>query len=221
MLPIIYHAVTHKNGYALRLSHIQYMQNLWLSQSLTYDSIISALHLWNNFTDIIHNAYDDHYFDTTLLPSELSFLSNNTQITGTPDSAFVEITAAGAHIKYGQERLAVNMNYRHGLNNISGLVRVLHHGTNASRIATTAFNYTDGFWGLWTMNYGNYFIAINRNKNNSYDFPTLQYNVQSRYALDLITGKQYDLQTMPAIPSWTAWVWVPIKDQNEAYELSE
>jgi hypothetical protein len=153
MLAALYHAVTHKNGYALRLSHIQYMQNLWLSQTLTYDSIISALHLWDNFTDIIDNTYDDHYVDTALLPSELNVLSNDTHIIDTSDSAFVEITAAGAHIKYGQERLYVNMNYRHGLNNISGLVRLLHHGVNASRITTTAFNSTGGFWGLWTMNY--------------------------------------------------------------------
>jgi hypothetical protein len=64
------------------------------------------------------------------------------------------------------------------------------------------------------MNYGIYFIAINRNKNQSYDYHALQYNVQSRYVLDLISGKQYDLDTMPAIPIWTAWVWVPITDQN-------
>jgi hypothetical protein len=211
MLAALYHAVTHKNGYALRVLHIQYMQNLWWPQPSTYDSMIGIFHLWNNFTDSIYNAYGDYYLDTTILPSELSVISNDTHIIDTPDSAFVEITAAGAHIKYGHERLAVNMNYRHGLNNISGLVRLLHHGINASRIATIAFNSTDGFWGLWTMNYGNYFIAINRNKNSSYDFHALQYNVQSRYVLDLVSNKQYDLETKPAIPIWTAWVWVPIK----------
>jgi hypothetical protein len=205
----LYHAVTHKNGYALRVLHIQYMQNLWWSLPVTYDNLVFLLHLWDNFTDSVNNAYDDRYVDTTILPSELNILSNDTHIIDTPDSAFVEITAAGGNIKYGYERLLVNMNYRHGLNNISGLVKLLHHGTNASRIATIAFNSTDGFWGLWTMNYGNYFIAINRNKNKSYDYHALQYNEQSRYVLDLISGKQYDLQTMPAIPTWTAWVWVP------------
>jgi hypothetical protein len=219
MQAALYHAVTHKNGYALRILHTQYMQNLWWSEPQSYESVIGIIHLWNNFTDIIHNAYDDQYSDTTVLPSELSVISNDTHIIGTPDSAFVEITAAGADIKYGQERLYVNMNYRHGLNNISGLVRLLHHGTNASRIATTAFNSTDGFWGLWTMNYGNYFIAINRNKNRSYEFQALQYNVQSRYVLDLISGKRYDLETRPEIPTWTARVWVPIKDQNEEYKF--
>lgn len=219
MLAALYHAVTHKNGYALRILHIQYIQNLWWSQPLTYDSLVGIFPLWNNFTDITHNAYDDHYFDITTLPSELNFISNDTHVIDTPDTAFVEITAAGANIKYGQERLYVNMNYRHGLNNISGLVRLLHHGMNASRIATIAFNYTDGFWGLWTMNYGNYFVAINRNKDNSYDFNALRYNVQSRYVLDLISSKQYDLQTMPEIPAWTAWVWVPVKDQNEEYKF--
>jgi len=69
------------------------------------------------------------------------------------------------------------------------------------------------------MNYGNYFLAINRIQNRSYDFYALQYNLQSRYVLDLINGKQYDLETMPSIPTWTAWVWVPIKDQNEEYEI--
>jgi hypothetical protein len=167
---------------------------------------------------MIDNAYDDQYFDTTLLPSELSVLSNDARIMDTPDSAFLDISAAGANIKYGQEQLFVNMNYRHGLNNISGIVRLTHHGTNASRVATIPFNSTDGFWGLWTINYGNYFIAVNRNKNRSYEFQALQYNVQSRYVLDLISGKQYDLETMPEIPKWTAWVWVPIKDQNEEYD---
>jgi hypothetical protein len=182
---------------------------------MSYDSMIGLFHLWNNFTDIIHNAYDDHYLDTTVIPSELSVLSNDTHIIDTSDSAFVEITAACAHIKYGHERLLINMNYRHGLNNISGLVRLLHHGTNASRVATIAFNSTDGFWGLWTMNYGNYFIAINRNKNNSYDFHTLQYNAQSRYVFDLVSSKQYDLETKPMIPVWTAWVWLPITDPRK------
>jgi hypothetical protein len=205
----LYHAVTHKNGYALRILHIQFMQNLWWSQPLDYDNMVSLLPLWNNFSDIIHNAYDARYVDTALLPSELNVISNTAQIIGTPDSAFVEITAAGMNIKYGQERLLINMNYRHGLNNVSGLVRLLHHDSNTSRIATTAFNSTDGFWGLWTMNYGNYFIAINRNKNSSYDFQALQYNVQSRYVIDLVSMKQYDLKTKPSIPSWTAWVWVP------------
>jgi hypothetical protein len=215
MLAAIYHAVTHKNGYALRLIHIQYIQNLWFSQSLSYDIMVSFLNLWNNFTDIIQNAYDDSYRDTTVLLSELNFLSNDSRIVDTPDSAYVEIAAAGARIKYGQERLAMNVNYHHGLNNISGLVRLLNHGTNASRIATIAFNSTDGFSGLWTMNFGDYFIAINRNKNKSYDFHALQYNVQSRYVVDLITGKQYDLQTMPAIPTWTAWIWLPSQDRNK------
>jgi hypothetical protein len=210
MFAALYHAVTNKNGYALRVSHIQYMQNLWWLQPLNYDSIINMLHLWNNFTDIIQNAYDDRYLDTTILPSELNILSNNTQIIDTPDSAFVEITAAGMNIKYGHERLLINMNYRHGLNNISGLVRLLHHGTNASRVATVAFNSTDGFWGLWTMNYGNYFIAINRNKNISYEFHALKYNVRSRYVLDLVSNKQYDVEAKPAIPPWIAWVWVPV-----------
>jgi hypothetical protein len=221
MFAALYHAVTHKNGYALRILHTQYMQNLWWSQPLNYDNIVSVLPLWNNFTDIIYNAYDDYYVDTAALPSELSVRSNDTHIIDTPDSAFVEITAAGAHIKYGQERLAINMNYRHALNNISGLVRLIHHGTNASRIATIAFNSTDGFWGLWTMNYGNYFIAINRNKNSSYDFHALKYNVQSRYVLDLISGKQFDLQSMPTIPAWIAWAWVPIKEQNEECETGK
>jgi hypothetical protein len=206
----LYHAVTHKNGYALRILHTQFMQNLWWPLPLDYDNTISLLPLWNNLTDIIYNAYDDHYVDTALLPSELYVISSTAQTIGTPDSAFVEITAAGMNIKYGQERLLVNMNYRHGLNNISGLVRLLHHDRNTSRIATTAFNSTDGFWGLWTMNYGHYFVAINRNKNKSYDFPALQYNVQSRFVLDLISMKQYDLDTKPSIPVWTAWVWVPI-----------
>ncbi len=177
-----------------------------------------VLPLWDNFTDIIHNAYDDRYVDTTILPSELNVLSNDNRIIDTPDSAFVEITGACGNIKYDHERLLVNMNYRHGLNNISGLVKLLDHGTNASRIATIVFNSTDGFWGLWTMNYGIYFIAINQNKNQSYDYHALQYNVQSRYVLDLIRGKQYDLDTMPAIPIWTARVWVPITDQNGEYE---
>jgi len=59
------------------------------------------------------------------------------------------------------------------------------------------------------MNYGNYFIAINRNKNSSYDFSALQYNMQSRFVIDLVSMKQYDLDTKPSIPAWTAWVWVP------------
>jgi hypothetical protein len=209
----LYHAVTHKNGYALRILHIQFMQNLWWSLPLTYDNMVSALPLWNNFTDIIHHAYDDQYLDTTLLPSELSLISNTSQIIDTPNSAFVEITAGAAHIKYDQERLILNMNYRHGLNNISGIIRLLFHGRNISQIATIAFNTTDGFWGLWTMNYANYFVAINRNKNKSYDFNALKYNVQSRYVLDLISNKQYDLQTMPSIPTWTAWVWIPINKE--------
>jgi hypothetical protein len=129
--------------------------------------MVSFLNLWNNFTDIIQNAYDDSYRDTTVLPSELNILSNDPRIV---DTAYVEINAAGAHIKYDQERLAANINYRHELNNISRLVRLLHHGTNTSRIAMIAFNSTDKFWGLWTMNFGDYFIAINRNKNQSYDF---------------------------------------------------
>ena len=215
MLAILYHAVTHRNAYALRALHIQYMQNLWLTQPLSYDSMISTLHLWNNFTDSIQHAYDDRYFDTITLPSELKVLSNGTQPINTSNSAFIEMTAAGAFIKYTDEQLIVNMNYRHGLNNISGLVRLLHHDRNTSRIATVVFNATDGFWGLWTMNFGQYFIAINRNKNKSYDFDALQYNVQSRYVLELITNKRYDLQTMPMIPQWTAWVWVPITDQTE------
>ena len=209
MFATLYHATTHKNGYALRVSHIQYMQNLWWSLPMNYDSMINMFHLWNNFTDIIHNAYDDRYLDTQTLPSELN-VANGTQIIDTPDSTFVEVTAAGMNIKYGYERLLINMNYRHGLDDISGVVKVLHHGTNASHIALTAFNSTDGFWGLWTMNYGNYFIAINRNKNDSYAYDALQYNVQSRYVLDLVSNKQYDVEVRPAIPPWTAWVWVPI-----------
>lgn len=98
------------------------------------------------------------------------------------------------------------MNYRHGLNKVSGLVRLLHHDNNSSRIATVAFNSTDGFWGLWTMNYADYFVAINRNKNSSYDFNALQYNVHSRFVIDLVGMKQYDLQTKPSISPWTAWV---------------
>jgi len=64
------------------------------------------------------------------------------------------------------------------------------------------------------LNYGNNVLALLV----KYDFHTLQYNVQSRYVLDLINGKQYDLETRPSIPAWTAWVWVPIKDQNEEYD---
>jgi hypothetical protein len=214
----LYHAVTHKNAYALRVLHLQYMQNLWFSKPSNYDSMIRLFHLWNNLTDSIQNAYDDRYVDTAILPSELNILSNDSRILDTPDSAFVEISAAGASIKYDQEQLYVSMNYRHALNNISGIVRLTHHGTNASRVATIPFNSTDGFWGLWTMNYGNYFIAINRNKDKLYEFQSLQYNVQSRYVLDLISGKQYDLETMPTIPTWTAWIWVPITDRNGEYE---
>ena len=213
MVAIVYHAATHRNKYALRALHIQFMQNLWYSSALTYDYMIGVLHQWNNFTDIIHHPYDEQYFDITTLPSEISVRSNGTHIVDTPDSAFVEITAASAHIKYGHERLSVNMNYRHGLNNISGLVRLLHHDIDTSRIATIAFNSTDGFWGLWTMNYGHYFIAINRNKSISYQYDALQYNNQTRYVFDLITGQKYDLQTRPSIPTWTAWVWIPIDNQ--------
>jgi hypothetical protein len=92
------------------------------------------------------------------------------------------------------------MNSRHGLNNVSGLVRLLHHDSNTSRIATTAFNSTDVFWNFWTIQYGNYFVAINRNKNSSYNFQALQYNVQSRFVIDLVIMKQYDLETKPSIP---------------------
>jgi hypothetical protein len=87
MLAALYHAVTHKNGYALRVLHIQYMQNLWWSQPMVYDAIIGVFHLWNNFTEIMHNAYDDRYHDTTVLPSELSIALNGTQTIDTPDSA--------------------------------------------------------------------------------------------------------------------------------------
>jgi hypothetical protein len=124
------------------------MQNLGWSQPLSYDSMSTMLHLWHNITDIMHHAYDDQYLDTTTLPSELKFLSNDSGIIDTSDSAFVEITAACAHMKYGLERLMINMNYRNGINNISGLVKLLHHGTNLSRVALIAFNSTDHFWGL-------------------------------------------------------------------------
>ena len=212
MFAALYHAVTHKNGYALRVFHIQYMQNLWWSKPFSYDAMIPMFYLWNNFTDLMQNAYDDRYLDTTLLPSELSVLLNSTHTIDTNDSAYVEITAAGMCIKHGHERLLINMNYRHGLNAVSGLVKLLHHGNNASRVATVAFNSTDGFWGLWTLNYGDYFIAINRNNQSSYDFHALQYNAHTRYVLDLVSGKQYDLKTMPSILAWTAWVWVPIDE---------
>lgn len=52
------------------------MQNLWWSQPLYYDNMISLLPLWNNFSDIIHNAYDTRYVDTAVLPSELNVISN-------------------------------------------------------------------------------------------------------------------------------------------------
>jgi hypothetical protein len=213
MFAALYHAVTHKNGYALRMIHIQYMQNLWWSLPMNNDVMVPMLVLWNNFTELIHNAYNNRYFDTKTLPSELSVVLNSTDIIDTPDSAYVEIMAGGMNIKYGHERLLINMNYRHALNSVSGLAKVFHHGTNNSRVATIAFNSTDGFWGLWTLNYGNYFIAINRNKQSSYDFHALQYNAQSRYVLDIASGEQYDLQTMPSIPAWTAWVWTPVNDR--------
>jgi hypothetical protein len=212
MSAVLYHAVTHRNAYALRVLHLQYLHNQWWSKPLTYDSMIGILHLWDNFTDSMHHAYEEHYFDTTVLPYELNVFANKTHIIDTPNSAFVEITAAGAHIKYRHERLLINMNYRHGLNAVSGLARLLHHGTNASRVATVAFNSTDGFWGLWTLNYGNYFVAINRNKTYPYSCHALKYNAQSRYVLDLVSGEQYDLETMPMIPTWTAWVWLPVEE---------
>jgi len=205
----IYHAVTNRNSFALRILHIKFMQNLWLSTPINFDTLVHLLPLWNNLTDVIFNAYDDRYVDTAFLPSELSTITNLRQIIGTPDNAFVEVTAACAFIKYGKEQLFINMNYRHGLNSLSNLVRLLYHGTNTSQIVTMRFNSTDGFWGLWTMNFGDYFIAINRNKNQSYPFNQLNYHNQTRLVIDLITNTQYDLQRLPSIPPWSAWVWMP------------
>jgi hypothetical protein len=207
-----YAASEFQDGLSIRLMQVMIANQQWLSLSAPSNpgSYIQLMGQWVGFQQAVLSLYSEPFLTRDTLPYEAYTINSAGEVSATSDSANVDPVGGAVTIHYGLETLFININYRHNNSVVNNLARVFHRGVNESRLATVYFQAWGGFFGLWTLQYGPYFVAINRQQDGitSYAFSQMNYNSSLKVLTELITNQPLDVGANPTLGPMSAWVLV-------------
>ena len=151
---------------AVRVIELQMLLNTWPSAAFGRDADSAfqflATHPFLEWTCLQALNSSSPYFQHVPLPSELAVLAADNSSLPTPDNAWADTTGGAVQIKYRDELLYLNLNYRHQLLQVDYLVKLERKSSTLSQVALVAFEAQNGFFGVWTQTFGPYLIVLNR-----------------------------------------------------------
>jgi len=186
----------------------QRLAKLLLEHNRVYEVNLSkpAAHYMN----YIHNAIDllENLDSLAALPDTGYRLPMEPE---SPDFAWVDEEAGNVAIKHGEARIYMCLNWRHNPGSprsphnasVNNIARIHMTTPAVDRIANAIMSSEDGYFGLWTVKYGRYLVAINRSADTTYQ---IELPAGFGSATDLVSGQSFDRGSVPGLAPGASYV---------------